>query len=102
MFGGKHVRDVHRVTRAGRTVYEGETIYSVEGPTVSFVYVSSIGGIGRGTADLGRGDWRFSLTMRATPGAAPATAASRWQWHGKRSYTVSNGAASVSYRRSTR
>jgi hypothetical protein len=99
LYGGRHVRDVHKVTKNGRTVYEGETIYSVEGGAVSFTYLSSIGGIGRGTALLDPGDWTFKLAMRATPGAPVADFVTRWHWQGPRSYVVTGGPAPVTYRR---
>ena len=99
VYGGQHVRDVHAVTKDGRIVYQGDTLYSVEGEAVSFAYVSSIGGIGRGTATLTPGDWRFAMTMRATPTAAPQPAEIRWRWNDAESYTVSGGPAPVDYRR---
>ncbi len=99
VYGGQHVRDAHNVTRNGRTVYQGETIYSVEGDTIAFSYVSSIGGIGRGTAVLAPAEWRFAMAMRATAAAKPQPFATRWQWQGGGAYTVSGGPAPVTYRR---
>ena len=99
VYGGQHVRDVHRVISGGRTVYRGETMYSVDGDALSFTYLSSIGGIGRGTATLMPGNWSFAGTMRATPAAAPAPFAVRWQWQGARAYRVSGGPVPVTYRR---
>ena len=99
VYGGQHVRDVHVVSKDGRSSYQGETTYSVEGDAVAFTYLSSIGGIGRGTVAFTPGDWRFTMTMRATPAAAPETFATRWQWQGDIAYTVSGGPAPVAYRR---
>ena len=101
VYGGKHVRDVHQVIKNGRTVYQGETLYSVEGGAVTYTYVSSLGGIGRGTATFDPGEWRFVMTMRATPAAAPAPFDVRWRWQGPRTYVVTGGPAPVTYRRTT-
>ena len=99
LYGGQHVRDVHKVIKDGNTVYQGETIYSLEGGVVTFTYLSSIGGIGRGAAVLAPGDWGFALDMRATPDAALQHFDTRWRWQGSQSYTVSGGPAPVTYRR---
>ena len=99
VYGGQHIRDVHVVTKDGRAVYQGETIYSVEGASIAFTYLSSIGGIGRGTVAFAPGDWRFTMTMRASPADAPQPFATRWQWQGDTAYTVSGGPAPVTYRR---
>jgi hypothetical protein len=99
VYGGQHVRDVHVVTKDGQSVYEGETLYSVEGERLALSYWSSIGGIGRGTAVLAPGEWTFAITMRATPSAAPQAFATRWRWQGTETYTVSGGPAPVIYRR---
>jgi hypothetical protein len=99
VYGGQHVRDIHVVTKDGRPVYEGETLYSVESDKLALTYWSSIGGIGRGTARLASGDWTFAMTMRATPAAEPQAFSTRWQWHGADSYTVTGGPAAVTYRR---
>jgi hypothetical protein len=102
VYGGQHVRDVQVVSKDGRAVYQGETIYSVEGKGVSFLYLSSIGGIGRGTVAFAPGDWRFTMTMRASPTAAPQPSATRWQWQGNSAYSVSGGPAPVTYRRTAK
>ena len=99
VYDGQHVRDVHDVTKYDRTVYQGETLYSVEGEAVSFTYLSSMGGIGRGTATLDPGDWRFALTMRATPTSAPQPFANRWRWNGPAEFTVTGGPPAVTYRK---
>ncbi len=99
VYEGQHVRDVHRVTRDGRTVYQGETIYSIEGDAIIFTYWSSIGGIGRGTAKLGVADWQFAMTMRARPTAPPQPFTTRWTWSGTDRYSVTGGPAPVTYRR---
>ena len=102
VYGGQHVRDAHVVTQGGRAVYQGETLYSIEGKEVTYTYVSSIGGIGRGTAELAPGDWKFTMTMRATPDSAAQPFATRWQWQGMRAYAVHGGPAPVTYRRTSR
>ena len=99
VYGGQHVRDVHAVTKDGHTLYAGETLYSVDGEAVAFTYWSSIGGIGRGTANFAPGAWTFSLAMRASPTAAPQAFATHWQWHGANAYIVTGGPAPVTYRR---
>jgi hypothetical protein len=99
LFDGSHVRDAHQVTKDGRTIYQGESIYSVEGGAVAFTYWSSIGGIGHGTATFAPNDWHFTLAMRATPDAAPMPLAIRWQWRGADAYVVSGGPAAVTFRR---
>src|SRR3954468_11937136 len=48
MYGGAHIRDRHEVKEKGKTVYAGETIYSVDGPDLVFTYVNSLGGVGIG------------------------------------------------------
>ncbi len=99
VYGGQHVRDVHVVTKNGRAAYEGETLYSVEGGNIVLTYWSSIGGIGRGTVNLTPGDWTFTITMRATPTAAPQSFATHWKWLGDDAYIVTGGSAAVTYRR---
>lgn len=99
VYGGQHVRDVHVVTTDGRSVYEGETLYSVEGDQLALTYWSSIGGIGRGTATLKPGDWAFTMTMRASPAAASQALAIRWQWQGADSFVATGPSAPVTYRR---
>ena len=102
VYGGQHVRDVHKVTKGGRVVYQGETMYSYEGEAVTFTYLSSTGGIGRGTATFAPGNWHFVMTMRATPTAAVKPYDTRWTWQGPRAYAVSGGPAPIIYRRTTR
>lgn len=102
VYGGSHVRDEHKVSEDGKTVYQGETIYSVQGGVVTFTYFSSIGGIGHGAALLAPGDWGFALDMRATPDSALTHFETRWIWRGSTSYTVSGGPAPVTFRRIAR
>ena len=102
VYGGQHVRDVHKITKSGRILYQGETMYSVEGGEVTFTYLISIGGIGRGIATLGPGDWRFIGMMRATPADAPKPFLIRWQWSGGHAYSVRSGGETVTYRRTSR
>jgi hypothetical protein len=51
------------VTVCGKSVYEGETIYSARGGQVIFTYWNSLGGLGTGTASLAPDLWRFSGTV---------------------------------------
>lgn len=78
VFDGKHVRDAHVVSKDGRPVYAGETIYSVENGTIVFTYWNSLGGVGRGTGTATGDDIRFTLTMRATPDAAAQAMETSW------------------------
>ena len=102
VYDGRHVRDVHVVTKGNRVVYQGETIYSVEGAAIALTYFSSTGGIGRGTALLAPDDWRFTMTMRATSSAKLTPITVRWNWQGATSYTVSGGHEPVTYRRTVK
>ena len=99
VYDGAHVRDVHRVKSGGRVVYQGETLYSVEHGAVVFTYLTSLGGIGRGTASLAPRVWRFTGTMRAGPSAAETPITTVWRWRGAQRYAVSGGPAPVTYRR---
>lgn len=99
LYDGAHVRDDHRVISGGRVVYQGKTLYSVEQGVVVFTYLTSLGGIGRGTASLGRKDWRFAGTMRAGPSAPARPFGTAWRWQGGQRYTVTGGPAAVTYRR---
>lgn len=91
LFGGKHVRDSHRVLIGGKVVYRGETTYSVDGSTVSFLYVNSMGGSGRGEAHKTGSTIAFTGTMRAEPGAAQQSMASTWSLLGSGGYEASDG-----------
>jgi hypothetical protein len=91
VFGGAHVRDRHRVTKGGKTVYEGETLYSAEGEEVTFLYVSSIGGIGRGKAVAVPGGIDFEMAMRPAPKEAAKSLPAQWRWTGPQSYGFHNG-----------
>lgn len=91
MLDGAHVRDRHRVIAGGKTVYEGETIYSAEAGKISFVYVSAIGGVGHGVATPVPGGFDFAMEMRGTPDAQAEAIKSNWRWAGPTSYSVRNG-----------
>lgn len=80
IFGGAHVRDVHRVEQRRSVVYRGETIYSRTDGTIVFTYVNSLGGSGQGTAEPSTDGIDFALTMRTTTTSAPALSASSWRW----------------------
>jgi hypothetical protein len=79
VYGGAHIRDEHVVRHDGKSVYQGETLFSDEGGQLTFTYWNSLGGIGRGTGSAAGDDITFSLTMRATPASAPA--GSSFVWH---------------------
>jgi len=80
VYDGQHVRDRHEVKVGGKTVYAGETLYSVEGRDVGFTYWNSTGGIGRGKVAGGTdGLLRFTGTMRGSPAAEPISFDTRWR-----------------------
>jgi hypothetical protein len=79
MYGGAHVRDRHEVKEGGKTVYAGETIYSVEGEQAVFTYFNSLGGVGRGSL-AGEGPLlRFKGDMRASPDKPQQPIDSEWR-----------------------
>ena len=79
VYGGQHVRDRHEVKVEGKTVYAGETLYSVEGREVTFTYWNSIGGIGRGKATVDGAELQFVGDIRATPGSASEHFTAKWR-----------------------
>lgn len=78
IYGGAHVRDVHEVVSKGKTVYAGETLYSVEGGKLTFTYWNSTGGIGRGTVTPGP-ELRFAMRMRGSPDAPEQDYTTVWR-----------------------
>jgi hypothetical protein len=78
VYGGQHVRDRHEVKVDGKTVYSGETLYSVEGQDVTFTYWNSLGGVGRGKAILNGAELDFSGDIRATPASTSEHFQARW------------------------
>ena len=79
VYDGAHVRDRHEVKENGKTVYAGETIYSVDGGQPVFTYFNSMGGIGRGTFDAHDTTLHFKGSMRASPEASPQPIDSEWR-----------------------
>jgi hypothetical protein len=79
MWSGVHVRDRHVVAHDGKSVYEGETIYSFDGKQIVFTYVNSTGGVGTGTARVQDKAIAFSGSMRAQPRSAPQPIDSSWK-----------------------
>jgi len=79
VYGGQHVRDRHVVTVGGKSVYEGETIYSAKGGQVIFTYWNSLGGLGTGTANLAPDLWRFSGTVHGTSDGKEQPIAISWK-----------------------
>ena len=80
LYGGAHVRDRHEVQDGGKTVYAGDTTYSADGPDLIFVYVNSLGGVGRGKVHAGGVMLRFTGTMRSSPDKAPQPIDSEWRF----------------------
>ena len=78
VYGGQHVRDRHEVKVGDKTVYAGETLYSVEGGAVTLTYWNSLGGIGRGRATANGAELTFSGEMRGTPNGASEAFAATW------------------------
>lgn len=90
VYGGKHVRDRHRVSVDGKIVYGGETIYSRSGSEVVFTYINTLGGVGHGKAVGAAGGISFTGSMRGAPGTAPQPMDSTWRWLGT-GYTAGDG-----------
>ena len=91
LFGGKHLRDSHRVLIGGKIVYRGETTYSLDSGTVSFLYINSLGGSGHGEARQISGGIAFTGTMHAEPGAQPQSRVSTWALLAGGGYEASDG-----------
>ena len=79
VYDGQHIRDRHVVTVGGKSVYEGETLYSAKGSGLVFTYWNSLGGLGTGTATLATGEWRFGGTIHATPDGKEQPMAAIWK-----------------------
>jgi hypothetical protein len=78
LYDGAHVRDRHEVKEAGKTVYAGETTYSLDGPNTVFTYFNSLGGVGTGKVTRDGGLLRFKGSMRASPEKPPQPIDSEW------------------------
>ena len=78
VYGGQHLRDRHEVKIGGKTIYAGETLYSVEGAEVTFTYWNSLGGIGRGKATGNGPDLAFSGEARGTPSGRSEAFTATW------------------------
>ena len=79
VIGGTHIRDTHRVVDHGRTIYEGETTYSVDGDKMVFTYINSMGGVGQGVVTQIEYGFRFKGSMRASPDKQPQKIDSEWR-----------------------
>lgn len=79
MYGGAHVRDRHEVRDGAKTVYAGETIYSVDGPDLVFTYFNSLGGVGIGKVGASEKMLGFTGTMRAAPDRPEEQIDSEWR-----------------------
>jgi hypothetical protein len=77
-FGGEHIRDRHTVQVSGKTVYAGETIYSVEQGGITFTYWNSLGGVGHGTAQQAGDRIAFQGQMRDEPSSATQPMHATW------------------------
>jgi len=78
LYDGAHVRDRHEVKEAGKTVYAGETTYSLDGPDTVFVYLNSLGGVGTGKVTGAASTLRFRGSMRPSPDKSPQAIDSEW------------------------
>jgi hypothetical protein len=88
ILGGTHIRDRHEVQDGGRTVYAGETTYSLDGDSVVFTYLNSLGGVGRGTVSEKNELLRFAGSMRASPDKPPQRIDSEWRMVDDNHYEV--------------
>ena len=79
VYGGQHIRDRHEVKAGGKTVYAGETLYSVEGSNVTFVYWNSLGGVGRGAATVTGDQMSFAGDMRGSPSGSSEHFTASWR-----------------------
>lgn len=77
-YGGEHIRDRHNVQVAGKTVYSGETIYSVEQGAITFTYWNSLGGVGHGTAQQAGDRIAFQGEMREEPSSSTEPMHAAW------------------------
>lgn len=90
VYGGKHVRDRHRVIVDGKLVYGGETIYSRSGDEFVFTYINTLGGVGHGKAKAAPTGITFTGSMRGAPSSPPQSMDSTWRWQGA-GYVASDG-----------
>lgn len=78
LYDGAHVRDRHEVKEAGKTVYAGETTYSLDGADTVFTYFNSLGGVGTGKVTRATSTLRFKGSMRGSPDKPPQPIDSEW------------------------
>lgn len=90
VYGGKHLRDRHRVMVDGKVVYAGETIYSRSGAEIVFTYINTLGGVGHGKASAAPSGITFTGSMRSAPSRPPQPMDSSWRWQGT-GYAASDG-----------
>jgi hypothetical protein len=79
VYGGQHVRDRHTVAVKGKTVYAGETLYSVEDGKIAFTYWNSLGGVGHGTAEATASAISFAGEMREDPASTETPMHATWR-----------------------
>src|SRR5690349_11568082 len=66
LYDGAHVEDRHVVTKDGKSVYEGLSIYSATTDGLFLTYANSDGGSGSGTAKVSGTAFDYQMTMSAT------------------------------------
>jgi hypothetical protein len=79
LYRGAHVLDRHEVKDKGKTIYAGETIYSVDGPDLVFTYVNSRGGMGLGKVGTTGRTLGFTGSMRPAPDKPEQEIDSEWR-----------------------
>lgn len=86
VYGGQHLRDRHQVT-GGTSLYEGETIYSVTGGQITYVYFNSIGGVSTGSA-MPDGDGRIAFPEESytNPEGQKVAVSTYWESIGAEAY----------------
>ena len=109
LYGGRHVRDVHEVRKAsGERTYAGETIYSWNGKAgrIEYTYVSSDGGVSRGSVKPVEGALDFGDEVYNGPDGKELRISTLWKRSGETAYdAISRSSANatgqrvVTYRR---
>lgn len=86
-------------TVAGRTVYEGETIYSARGSRVIFTYWNSTGGVGTGIVEVVGDRVHIRGAMRATATSAEKPLKAEWALVPNGYDVIDDGTTSRPFRR---
>ncbi|MGZ8311019.1 MAG: SRPBCC family protein [Allosphingosinicella sp.] len=99
VYGGQHVRDRHEVT-GGSAAYRGESLYSVDGGTVTYTYWNSLGGVSRGTMRTEPGRLSFGDETYRGPDGRELRMSTFWRRAGEDAYeAVTESADSPSMNR---